>query len=242
MPVHIRISRFEGPLELLLSLIEERRLSITEVSLSEVADQYLAVLARERENISLENLASFLVIASRLILIKSKTLLPVLEITEEEEEAIEDLEARLLEYKRFREAAERLAVLLGKERCSFPRPKLLGAPETYVPPCGVTVDTLRKHFGDVLGEIPTKEEIVEETIREVVSLEERIADLQASLRRRTETSFREMLSKTEDRMETVVSFLAVLELVKRRFVAVDQKDAFGDICIVVTEREETDFF
>ncbi len=241
MPVHVRLSQFEGPLEMLLSLIEDRKLDISQVSLSEVADQYLARLAEERERIGLENLASFLLIASRLILLKSKTLLPVLEFTEEEEEEIEDLELRLREYKRFKEAAERLGASIASGRRSFSRPKLLGAPEVYVPPKGLSAEVLHAQFENVLGAIPTREELVEEAIEEVVSLEERIVTLRDSLRGRVEASFRELLGAAEDRMEVVVSFLAMLELVKQRFVTVRQEDAFGDIRITVTETERSVF-
>ncbi|MEI6650652.1 MAG: segregation/condensation protein A [Candidatus Moraniibacteriota bacterium] len=241
MPCHIRITLFEGPLELLLALIEDRKLDVTRVSLAEVADQYLAFLSAERDRIDLANLASFLVIASRLILIKSKMLLPVLEFTDEEEEAIEDLEIRLAEYRKFREASLGLARLFERGSRSFPREKFLGAPETFSPPKGLTVDVLARQFENLLGAIPSKERIIEETIEEVMSLEERIATLQDSLRVRAQMTFRE-LAAAGNRMEVIVSFLAVLELVKQRFVVADQGDAFGDIRISVAERESAVFF
>ena len=241
MPLHIRISQFEGPLELLLSLIEDRKLDISRVSLAEVADQYLARVNEERDRIDLQNLASFLLIASRLILLKSKSLLPILEFTDEEEEEIEDLELRLREYKRFKEAAAKLGARLSEKRHSLPRAKLLGAPNVYVPPKGLTVDTLKRHFEDVLGAIPMKEEIVEEAIEEVVSLEARIEHLRETLTSRAETSFRELSEKTENQMEVIVSFLAVLELVKQRYVSTRQDRTFGDISISVTKVERMVF-
>jgi len=231
MPYHVRIRQFEGPLELLLSLIEGRKLDITQVSLAEVADQYLERLSSERESISLSNLSEFLVIAARLILIKSKMLLPVLQFTDDEEESMEDLEIRLIEYKRFKDVAEVLAKLLSGRKHSFPREKFLGAPETFSPPRGLSTEVLRKHFISVLGDIPVKEVKIEEVIEEVVSLEERILTLQASLRKRAEYGFRELIANTENRMDVIVSFLAVLELVKQRFVVVSQSDTFGDIRI-----------
>jgi len=235
MPVHVRLSQFEGPLEMLLSLIEDRKLDVSRLSLSEVTDQYLARLSAERERIGLENLASFLLIASRLILLKSKTLLPVLGFTEEEEEEIEDLEARLREYKRFKEVAERLGVSIASGRRSFSRLKLLGAPEVYVPPKGLSAEVLHAQFENVLGTIPTSEELVEEAIEEVVSLEERILTLRESLRGRAEAGFRELLATAEDRTEVIVSFLAVLEMVKLRLVSVRQEEGFGEIRITVVE-------
>lgn len=237
MPCHVKLDQFEGPLELLLSLIEDRKLDITRVSLGSVADQYLERLAADKDSISLENLSSFLVIAARLILIKSKMLLPVLEFTDEEEAAMEDLEIRLIEYRRFREVAEGMDVMLRAGRRSFPREKFLRSMEVFVPPRGITTLSLRKHFESVLGEIPVPERVIEETIEEIVSLEERIASLQVSLRGRVEHSFRELASSATNRMEMIVSFLAILELVKQRYVVVDQGDAFGDIRITVTMSE-----
>jgi len=242
MPCHIKLAQFEGPLELLLSLIEDRKLDITKVSLGSVADQYLERLAADKNAISLENLSSFLVIAARLILIKSKMLLPVLEFTDEEEAAMEDLEVRLIEYRRFREAAEKMGGMLRPGRRSFPREKFLRAMEVFIPPKGVTLESLRRHFESVLGEIPLPEQIIEETIEEIMSLEERIADLQESLRDRAEYSFRELSLSATNRMEVIVSFLAILELVKQRYVVVDQGDAFGDIRILVSKTERVEAF
>lgn len=235
MPCHVKLAQFEGPLELLLSLIEDRKLDITQVSLGSVADQYLERLAADKDAISLENLSSFLVIAARLILIKSKMLLPVLEFTDDEEEAMEDLELRLAEYKRFREAALGIGALLARGRCSFTREKFAGAPEVFAPPKGVTVDTLRAHFASILGELPKREETIEEVIEEILSLEDRIVSLRHSLRSRAEQTFRELAANAENRMEVIVSFLAMLELVKQRTVVVNQEDVFGDIRITMTE-------
>ncbi len=234
MSHHVRIRQFEGPLELLLSLIEGSKLDITQVSLAEVADQYLERLSSERETISLSNLSEFLVIAARLILIKSKMLLPVLEFTDEEEESMEDLEIRLIEYKRFKDAAEIMTKRLSDGKRSFSREKFLGAPETFSPPKGLTAELLKRHFVSVLGDIPAKERIIEEIIEEVVSLEERIVALQESLRNRAEYGFRELVEVAGSRMDIIVSFLAVLELVKQRYVVVRQGDAFGDIRVSAT--------
>lgn len=242
MQLHIRLSQFEGPLELLLSLIEDRKLDVTRVSLGDVADQYLAFLTERGDRIDIGNLAGFLVIASRLILIKSKMLLPILDFTDEEEEAIEDLEARLIEYRRFREASGTLAEMLRSDRRVFAREKFLGAPPTFVPPKGVTPTVLHRHYVSLLGAIPVKERVIEEHVEEVVSIEERIAALQDSLRVRAELSFRELTAVSGDRMDVIVSFLAVLELVKQSFVIVEQGSSFGDIRITVAQRESSVFF
>src|SRR5664280_991792 len=97
----IKTEQFEGPMDLLLQMTEEQKLDITRVSLAKTAYQYLQYIANT-QNITLEHLADFLSVASRLILIKSKALLPMLEFTEEEEEEIKDLEYQLAQYKKFK--------------------------------------------------------------------------------------------------------------------------------------------
>jgi segregation and condensation protein A len=233
MSLHLKLDQFEGPLELLLSLIEERKLDITRVHLAEVADQYLALLA-EGKGISLENLAWFLVIAARLVLLKSKMLLPSLDFTEEEEAAIDDLEERLREYKRFKEISLTVEKRLLSPERSFVREKFHGVAPVFVPVTGVTVSILRAAFESILGEIPSKEKIAEAAIEEIVSLEEHISRIERSIVERAEYSFREALRETKNRMEVIVSFLAVLELVKQRVVSVEQGNLFGDIRMLST--------
>lgn len=237
MLCQIRLPQFEGPLELLLSLIEDRKLDITQVSLGAVADQYLERLSLERNTISLANLSGFLVIAARLILIKSKMLLPVLVFTEEEESSMEDLEERLREYKSFKEAALALGDRQMGVARSFSREKFFGMSdkEVYSAPKGISPLILRTQFISILGAIPKQEAYVQEALEEVISLEERIDTLHASLKRRMECTFRSMVASTENRLDLIVSFLAMLELVKQRMVSVKQPDVFGDIHISLAE-------
>lgn len=106
MNYRFQLEQFEGPLDLLLGLIEKEKLDITQVSLAEIADQFLAYIDNN-ENINLEQLSAFLSVATRLILIKSRALLPILTFTEEEEESIQDLEEHLRLYQIFREQAKK---------------------------------------------------------------------------------------------------------------------------------------
>lgn len=237
MLCRIRLPQFEGPLELLLSLIEDRKLDITKVSLGAVADQYLERLSSERNAISLANLSGFLVIAARLILIKSKVLLPVLVFTEEEESSMEDLEARLREYKSFKEAAIALGEMQKKGARSFSREKFSGmtGKGVYGAPKGISPAILRTQFVSVLGAIPKQEVFAEEALEEVISLEERIDMLHASLRRRVECTFHSLAASAENRLDLIVSFLAMLELVKQRVVSVKQQDVFGDMHVSLSE-------
>lgn len=230
MTYQVRLREFEGPLELLLHLIEKEKLDITRVSLSKVADQYLDYL-RGEENITLGHLAEFLSIAARLILLKSRALLPLLTFTDEEEESIEDLENKLREYQHFRQAAMVLGKLFRQGRVVFPRERSFVSTVVFHPPKHLTVTDLTEAFGRVLGEIPVYEPLEKESLGEIITLEQKILHLQESLSERMETSFRALTEHVENRVEVIVAFLALLELVKQRFVVVDQGEHFSDIKI-----------
>ncbi len=148
MAYHFRLEKFEGPLDLLLSLIEKEKLDITQVSLAQVADQYLAYI-RDEESLSLENLSAFLTIAARLILIKSRALLPVLDFSDEEEEAMEDLEYQLKAYRLFREASQALGTMFLQSRGAWAREGYLGTQVVFYPPKDITALALHDHFVDV---------------------------------------------------------------------------------------------
>lgn len=222
------LEQFEGPLELLLNLIEREELDITEVSLARVADQFLAYVA-EREDIPLSDLAGFLSVASRLILIKSRALLPVLSFTEEEEESIADLELHLKLYQKYRAAAGKLQVLFGMGRTVFGRDSFLGVESVFYPPQSATGATLRDAFASLLGDIPVKTDLPVEEIRRIVTLEEKIFHLKESLTERATASFHEFIGEDADRVTVIVSFLALLELIKQRYISVTQEAAFGGI-------------
>src|SRR3989344_8360594 len=225
MAYHICLEQFEGPLDLLLSLIEKEKLDITHVSLAKVADQYLKYLETE-ESISLDNLAVFLSIAARLILIKSRALLPMLEFSDEEEEAMDDLEWRLKEYKRFREAAGTLGTLLAKKHYAYHRESFLGTRVVFYPPQTLTPSILRTHFENVLGAIPLFEALPEKEIGAIITLEEKIFSLQKILSENGKTSFVHLMHIASDRVEIVISFLAILEMGKQKTVSVDQVGFF----------------
>ena len=226
----VQLEKFEGPLDLLLKLIEEQKLDITRLNLAKVADDYLEYI-RTNENISLENLAEFVNIASRIILIKSQNILPSLEITAEEEKEIVDLENQLREYQKFKKAGEKIGETLKKKRFSFSRDYLLGVAAAYFPPKNVNVFDLKKAFLKVVSEIVLPEKMPEESVREIITLEDKIEELKESLQKRVETSFRELSSSAENKIEIIVAFLAMLEMVKQRIIDVEQKELFEDIKI-----------
>lgn len=225
-----KTEKFEGPLDILLKLIEDKKLEITEISLAQVADQFLKYL-ENYQSISPAILADFLVIASRLILIKSRALLPTLEITEDEEENIEDLKRQLQEYKKFKELAKSLSRMAKKKYISYSRPAYFSFQSVFYPPQNVGKKDIYKSFSRFLSKLPEPEKIAEEVIREVVSLEDKIKQIKKSLKERAEFAFEKMLNKNSSSEETIVSFLAVLELVRQQIVDVQQDKIFQEIIL-----------
>lgn len=228
MAYHIQLPQFEGPLELLLSLIEKQKLDVTRVSLAKITDQYLEYIATEG-TISLDNLAWFLVIASRLILIKSKALLPTLTLNDEEEEEIEDLEFQLREYKKFKDASQKLKGMFDTAHALYAREVDIPLESVFYPPQNMQAQDIYDAFSRVLRDIPIFKVLEEKMIAEVVTIEEKIISLQAILQKRVEMSFEEMVSHAKDKVEVIVSFLAMLELVKQRIIHVDQDELFASI-------------
>ncbi len=224
----VKLEKFEGPLELLLELIEKEKLSITELNLAHVADQYLDYI-RDNQNIHLENLADFLSVAAKLILIKSRALLPILKFSEEEEEEIEDLAYQLAEYKKFKEISARIGKLAVAQRVCFSKVPYQGIRSVFYPPEGISAFDLKKYFQKVLSEVPVASVLQEEIVEEIITLEERISDLEIALRGKLETCFSELISEAKNKVDVIVSFLAMLEMVKQRIIHVEQKDLFQDI-------------
>jgi len=228
MPYQFKLEKFEGPLDLLLELIEKEELKITELSLAKVADQYLEHI-RNNVDIHLEGLSDFLSVASKLILIKSRALLPVLKFTDEEEEEIQDLARQLEEYKKFKEASLKLGRMAGLGRIAYSREGYAGVGSFFYPPENLNIFDLKKHFQAVLAEIPIIEKLEEEYVREVITLEQKINDLQNVLRKKVETCFSEVASCAKDKIEVIISFLAMLEMVKQRIIEVEQGELFKEI-------------
>ncbi|QQS15951.1 MAG: segregation/condensation protein A [Candidatus Moraniibacteriota bacterium] len=224
----VRLEQFEGPLPLLLSLIEKEKLDVTRLALSIVADQYLEHIAQE-DDVALPHLSQFLSVASRLLLLKSRALLPVLSFTEEEEESIEDLEWRLREYKRYKEASIRLGSLFLLGHRGFHRESFVNVPDVFALPSNVSAPGIRDAFSAVLGSIPLPVSLDERIVEEVVTLEERVSFLESRIEQCVEAAFSDIAAESRDRIEVVVSFLALLELVRRRTFKVNQGELFGEI-------------
>lgn len=228
--LEIRLPTFQGPLDLLLTLIQRRDLDITTVSLVAVADQYLEAVHAD-DSLDAAALAEFVSIGAKLLQLKSRALLP--ERDEEEEEAEEEdpgeeLVALLLEYQRYREAADSLGDRMAAGWRTYPR----GAPPPAPPEGnaldGVTLDALYAVMIEVLERLPEEPDGTVE--RTDVSLADQIEMLEGRLRGRGRSfSFRRVIESCTSRVEVVVTFIALLELLKRGACEVEQSKAWGDI-------------
>lgn len=232
----VSLTVFEGPLDLLLNLIEDQKLDITTVSLAQVAEQYLQHL-KSLTNLDAQYLADFLVVAAKLLVLKSRALLPMLEFTEEEEESAEDLARQLLEYKKYKLVAQYLKKLDNRRRQSFEREADTTDIKLFVPPVGVTSVSLAESIRHVIIELPDDEELSEETMNEIMSITEKIDDIQNRLEKGFQTNFAEIISSAKSKTEVIVTFLAMLELIKQRLVTVTQENLFSDI--VIKRKEQT---
>ncbi len=231
----VKTKQFEGPLHLLVELINEQKMDVTKLSLVEVTDDFLAYVER-KDKISLANLSEFLAVASQLILIKSKALLPLFELNNEEEEEIKDLEGRLLEYQRFQNAAEQLGELYRNNKIYFSKDEEKGQLFGFVAP-DIKVIDLKKTYERILQEIPTKQDLAEEVLEEIVSLEEKISELKDSIEKRMKMAFHETVGEAAEKVDVIVTFLAMLEMVKQKVVSVDQDKLYGEI--IISRQKET---
>ena len=227
---HVHQSQFEGPLDLLLDLIEREKLPINKISLSRVTDEFLREI-KALTVIDQEALAEFLVVAAQLMLLKSRSLLPHLALTVEEEASIGDLEQRLEQYKKIKELSADLRLLERRRQRIYAREGFLGLQAIFYPPPRLNASALADAFGAILNSIPKLAELAEEKLKKVISLEEKIRYIQKSLSLRLERMFSELVQESKEKVEIVVSFLAILELSKQKLVALDQAQLFGDIRI-----------
>ncbi len=235
MAFSIKTEVFEGPLELLLSLIEKRKLHISDISLAKVTDDFIHYL-ESNPQMPIHQSSQFIVIASTLLLIKSKSLLPTLELTEEESKNVEDLEMRLKVYQKYKEVGEKLAERFGKN-ISFERNYVPTNSEViFAPSKNITIESIKESVIRALQKLPKVEKLPQAIVRTVVSLEDTIQKLTTRVKNSLQMSFREFAGVgKEEKVTVIVSFIAMLELVKQGMIAVTQNEAYEDIKIETKE-------
>lgn len=220
------VGQFSGPLDLLLELINTRKMAISELALGEVTEQYLTYLDTLEERRP-EDIADFLVVATRLLLLKARQLLP--DMTEEEEGP--SLEEQLRLYQAFREAAKQFnRAWLGERSAAF-RLEPSRRSSTFQPPANVSLGALHDTILQIIRRLEPPKPIVYATIDRAVSVREKIESIRTALSRLKRLQFTDMITDASNRTEVIVSFLAILELVKQQVVSLHQEQAFGDITI-----------
>jgi segregation and condensation protein A len=239
-PVYeVRLPIFRGPLDLLLHLIKQEELDITKVALAQVTDQYLAHI-RLLQHLNLAELASFLVIAAKLLLIKSQVLLPqptsLSQGDEVEEDVGDELVRQLIEYRHFKEIAlllqEREDLGLRTYTRLAPPPVL----ERRVDLSDVSLEDLVEAMRKALVAVGAEPEPSAESVSKIVSpvtvtIGQQMTFISQVLRHRRHISFQHLLSSASSRPEIIVTFLAILELIKQGVLEAYQECMFGDIIL-----------
>ena len=222
---------YQGPLDLLLQLIEREELDITKIALAQVTDQYLSHV-RQLEQQSLQDIADFLIIAARLILIKSEALLPrPPERAPGEEDPADELARQLILYKKYKELSN---ILRQREEAGLRTFIRTAAPPKVEPKLdlsNLTPDDLRQAFTRALALLPDTPTVSSVVTPSKITIRDKIRQVQLILRTEGRARFFDLLKEAQSRLEIMVTFLAILELVKQRRVVAVQERIFGDIVV-----------
>jgi segregation and condensation protein A len=228
----VKLPVFEGPLDLLLHLIKKSEINIYDIPISNITQQYLEYLSLMK-SLNLAVAGEFLVMAATLIHIKSKMLLPPDETQEDEEEEDPraELVRRLIEYQRFKEAAQNLEQreLEWREVFSRPPEPATNGNEEAIGLSDLSLFDLLDALKDVLARVPEKRSI--EIIVDELSVQDRMTLILDSLEQDESIAFADLFSKDETRMAVIVTFLALLELIRLKLVRIVQAELFGAIRI-----------
>lgn len=224
----VKAGEWEGPLEVLLDLIEKRKLHISTVSLAAITDDYIAYL-NNHPGLPPATVAQFVFIASTLMLIKSVSLLPNLKLTEEETANIDDLERRLKIYAALRDRAKILGEQWGKEPLFFPRRERPFTP-VFAPTAELSLANLNASLRELLANLPKVEKMPEKIVKKIISLEEVIEGLAKRVQNAISFKWSELSAEHRgEKTNLIVSFLGLLELMKRGMVEIKQTNHFADM-------------
>lgn len=228
----IKTQAFEGPLHLLLNLVEERKLFINEVSLASVTEEYLKYIS-EAGNLNPEETSSFIAVAATLILIKSKSLLPALDLTREEKDDIRSLEERLRLYEIFRGQSEKIKKNFGKSVLYAPLERKSDV-LVFLPDERITRESMMTFAREALGRIPQKVFLPEVEVKKVITIEEMIDRMTDRIKTSLKMNFRDFAGRGASRaekVEVIVGFLAMLELVRQGILDAVQEENSDEITI-----------
>ena len=243
--IDVKLNVFEGPLDLLLHLIEKNKVNIYDIPIVTITEQYLEYVNNMEEE-DLDVMSEFLVMAATLIKIKSKMLLPKDEdVEDDEEDPREELARRLLEYKMYKYAASELKDLELEGNKSFFKKATIPAevknvkqevdPFELISKADIDLQKLNEIFKSVMRKQVDKVDPIrskfKEIEREEISLEEKMAEVREQVRGLEGINFRTLLEMQASKMNVIVTFLAILELMKIGAITIKQEDIFGEIVI-----------
>ena len=224
----IKTDSYEGPLEMLLDLIEERKLLVNDLTLANITEDYIKHV-RAQEAFPVEQTANFIQIAATLLLIKSKSLIPDLLLSDEENADVEDLKRRLAAYEKVREAARELSRVYGRIVMAAAGER---APDVvFAPSEDLSANALAEALVRVLAAREVVEKLPTTSIKPLVTIEEMMDRLAKRAQSAMTLSFKDFTEGTKERVEVIISFLALLELVRQGAVAAEQYETYGDIRI-----------
>ncbi len=236
MPFIVKTQIFEGPLDLLLDLIEKRKLFVSDIALAKVTDDFIEHV-KQFENLPMWESAHFILVASTLLLIKSKSLLPNLNLTEEEQGDIRDLETRLKIYKRIKEAGKNVEKMFGDQMIFGQSASHgLGGPQArafgpiFAPDPEFSLEHALNSLKDLVKRLPKNEALPKLAVKKILSLEDMINDLTKRITAQLKMSFSQFTAgHKKEKINVIVSFLAVLELVKHGVLQASQTSEFSEI-------------
>jgi len=230
VPIEVKTPVYEGPLDLLLELIEKRKLLINDIALAAVTEEYIARV-NGMEHMPMGETAEFVALAATLLLIKSRSLLPLLSITEEESKDIKELEYRLALYQLIKEASRALNKQL-EEPMLYEGTGPTFKP-MFIPDPSITLQSLRDAAQTLIAGFPQYLVLPKVQVKTVISIEEMIDKLRDRVTSAMRLSFKEFagVGKNRERGDIIVSFLALLELVKQGIIRATQEGEHGDITL-----------
>jgi segregation and condensation protein A len=232
----IKTGSYEGPFEVLLDLIEARKFLVNDLALANITEDFVTHV-RAQATFPVEETANFIHIAATLILIKSKSLIPDLELTEEEHADVDDLKRRLAAYEKVRTAARELARIFGKRVMVRAGERPPGI--TFAPSRDLSAIALAEALARVLAAREEIEELPEVRVKPLITIEEMMDRLAKRVESALTLSFKEFAGSAKEKVEVIISFLALLELVKQGAVAAEQYGPHGDIRISHTAPSST---
>ncbi len=234
MAISIKLEVFEGPLDLLFHLIEKAKIDIYDIPIAEITEQYIDYL-NMMKNMDMDLASEFLVMAATLLIIKSKMLLPKTPMEEENyEDPREELVIKLLEYKKFKEVSELLKDRYSRnENSVFKDSDLADALiDSYELPDKISIELLIEKFQNILIKKEKSEKREHKRLyKDSITVEEKIVVLLDILTHKRWTSFDKLLEDCDDRLEMIISFLALLELIKNKRVRAKQSKSFDSILL-----------